>query len=404
MKVISIVFGTRPEAIKLAPVILSAQKIANIQSKVCVTAQHRQMLDQALEVFGITPDADLDLMKANQTLAELTSNAIRSLDQYFSELRPDLVIVQGDTTTAFCAALGAFYQQIPVAHVEAGLRTWNLMAPWPEEANRILISRLATLHFAPTNTARSNLLQEGIPSERVFVTGNTVVDAVHLVRKKISVSLPEVPSLPSFLQPKTVDGPKLVLITGHRRENFGQSFENICTAIAILAEQFPDVHFVYPVHLNPNVQEPVHRILGHIKEHRLKDETTIGIGTDSNIHLIEPVPYPVFVALMNRSSFILTDSGGVQEESLSMGVPVLVMRESTERPEAIAVKGAELVGTDISRIVQYASQLLEDPSIHMKMTEAENPYGDGHAAEKIIDICKAFLDGSLDFITGHDSK
>jgi len=409
---ISVIFGTRPEAIKLAPVILALKGEPVVECRVCVTAQHREMLDQVLEVFEIKPDVDLDLMQRDQTLAELTARTIEAVDQYLATEKPDLVLVQGDTTTVFCATLAAFYRHIPVGHVEAGLRTGNLQAPWPEEANRVLASRLVTLHFAPTETARQNLLREGVPDERIFVTGNTVIDALCLALDKVRKHPPHIPGLPGFLQPTVslsevssvpasagggpagcgfsvsafpvstfASSPRLVLITGHRRENFGEGFENICRAIAELAARFPDVHFVYPVHLNPNVREPVRCILGGLC---VKPET-------GNVHLIEPLAYLPFVALMNRATLILSDSGGVQEEAPSLGKPVLVMRETTERPEAVDAGTVKLVGTSRKAIFDATSVLLTNAAAYSQMQKAHNPYGDGKAAERITGSCNAWL-------------
>ena len=377
---VSVIFGTRPEAIKLAPVVLALRRAPGIKCRVCVTGQHRQMLDQVLEVFAIKPDADLNLMEPNQTLARLTSRAIEAIDRYLAADRPDLVLVQGDTTTVLCAALAAFYHKIPVGHVEAGLRTGNLQAPWPEEANRVLATRLTTLHFAPTTTSRDNLLREGIPAADILVTGNTVIDALLLAREQVRASPPAIPELPEFLQPATLaaDGPAMVLITGHRRENFGGGFESICQAIADLARQFPDVHFVYPVHLNPNVVEPVRRILG------------TGEAGTRNIHLIPPQPYLPFVGLLARARVILTDSGGVQEEAPSLGKPVLVMRETTERPEAVEAGTVRLVGTDRGKIVSEMVRLLTDEQAYLEMSRAHNPYGDGLSADRIVAACLAY--------------
>ncbi|HEY3321501.1 MAG TPA: UDP-N-acetylglucosamine 2-epimerase (non-hydrolyzing) [Planctomycetota bacterium] len=372
MQKVSFIFGTRPEAIKLAPVVLAFQKSAAFKCEVCVTAQHREMLDQVLSVFGIVPDADLNLMEPRQSLARLTARAVTALDEYLERARPDLVLVQGDTTTTFCAALTAFYHHIPVGHIEAGLRTWNLQAPWPEEANRVLASRLVSLHFAPTAASRENLLKEGVPAQQIFVTGNTVIDALLIVVERIKREPPEIPGLPAL--PRDT---RIVLITGHRRENFGAGFESICRAIAQLAESFPDVAFVYPVHLNPNVSEPVRRVLG--------------AAGRKNVHLIEPLAYLPFVALMQKSTLILTDSGGLQEEAPSLGKPVLVMRETTERPEAVAAGTVKLVGTDTSRIVAEAARLLTDSAAYKAMARAENPYGDGKASGRILEACADFL-------------
>jgi UDP-N-acetylglucosamine 2-epimerase (non-hydrolysing) len=373
---VSIIFGTRPEAIKLAPVILGLRAQAGIALHLCVTAQHRQLLDQVLGVFGIIPDLDLDLMRPDQSLADLTSHAIRALGEVFERERPDLVLVQGDTTTVFCAALAAFYARVPVGHVEAGLRTGNLEAPWPEEANRVLTSRLATLHFAPTCQAKENLLREGIAAGCVHVTGNTVIDALLHIAATAKVLSPSM-NLELGTVADIPPAKRIVLITGHRRENFGEGFRRVCLAVRTLAAQFPDVHFVYPVHLNPNVRRPVEQIL------RAEGE--------SNVHLIEPLSYPSFVHLMNRAYLILTDSGGVQEEAPSLGKPVLVMRDTTERPEAVAAGCSVLVGTDETRIVAETARLLKDPAAYEQMSRVHNPYGDGHAADRIIAICERFL-------------
>ena len=400
---VSVIFGTRPEAIKLAPVILALKADRAFQCHVCITAQHRQMLDQVLEVFDIHPDADLNLMQPNQTLGSLTARAIEALDGYLTAEKPDLVLVQGDTTTVFSATLAAFYHKIPVGHVEAGLRTGNLQSPWPEEANRVLTTRLASLHFAPTERNRQNLLQEGVPDERIFVTGNPVIDALFLALKKVRKTPPLIPGLPDFLQPAvrhsqpstlrssvTEDGstlnPQLVLITGHRRENFGDGFENICRAIAELAERFPHIQFVYPVHLNPNVREPVLRILGGSNSALHTPHSALG-----NVHLIEPLAYLPFVALMERAALIMTDSGGVQEEAPSLGKPVLVLRNTTERPEALETGTITLVGTDFDAIVTHASRCLAENAGRTEMSRPNNPYGDGKAAGRIVAACAGFL-------------
>ncbi len=395
MKKISVIFGTRPEAIKLAPVILALKAHPDFECHVCVTAQHRQMLDQVLEVFDIQPDVDLDLMKPNQTLAGLTARAITGTDQYLAEYKPDMILVQGDTTTVFSAALAAFYHKIPTGHVEAGLRTGNMMSPWPEEANRVLTSRIAALHFAPTETSRQNLLREHIPEELIVVTGNTVIDALFLALEKIKDNPPRVEGLPGFLQPLSSDlrpltsgsAPRMVLITGHRRENFGQGFEDICRAIAELASRFPDVHFVYPVHLNPNVREPVERIL------RGKSEVKNQKSEISNVHLLGPLDYLPFVAMMNRAHIILTDSGGVQEEAPSLGKPVLVMRDTTERPEAVDAGTVRLVGTDYEAIVGGVSELLMDHTVYEAMSRAHNPYGDGKATDRHLKALERYFYG-----------
>jgi len=377
MKRVSIIFGTRPEAIKLCPLVLRMRDHPALSPHVCVTGQHREMLDSVLDVFGVVPDVDLGLMRPNQSLAQLSARSTEALDGYMSEYRPDLVLVQGDTTTVFCAALVAFYHHVPVGHVEAGLRTGNLQAPWPEEANRVLSSRLASLHFAPTPRSLENLLREGVPSGAVAVTGNTVIDALLYAVERVRRDPPSIPGLPPGLADPH-GGARLVLITGHRRESFGAGFEEICQAILALARRFTDVHFVYPVHLNPSVQEPVFRLLsGH-----------------PNIHLIQPLPYLPFVALMERATLILTDSGGIQEEAPSLGVPVLVMRDTTERPEAVEAGSARLVGTDRARIVAEAARLLEDPAAASEMRAARNPYGDGQACARIIEHCTRFLEGA----------
>lgn len=327
------------------------------------------MLDQVLQVFGVEPDIDLALMQANQTPGGFTSRAIAAIDTYLAEQKPDMVVVQGDTTTVFSAALAAFYHNIPVGHVEAGLRTWNKRSPFPEEINRVLTSRLADLHFAPTTKARENLIKESVPTDRIIVTGNTVIDALLIAVEKIKRYPPTIPGLPCQVMNASSDE-KLVLITGHRRENFGNGFENICHAITQLANRFPQAHFVYPVHLNPNVREPVNRILR---------------PTDyENIHLIEPLEYLQFVAMMNRSTFLLTDSGGVQEEAPSLGKPVLVMRNTTERPEGIEIGTVRLVGTDTRAIVENVSELLTDDRAYGIMANAVNPYGDGKACGRIL--------------------
>ena len=368
---VSIVFGTRPEAIKLCPVVLAMKRDPAFDCNVCVTGQHREMLRQVLDVFGVEPDADLALMQPNQSLAELTSRAIASLDKYLDREKPDAVMVQGDTTTVLCASLAAFYRHIPVAHVEAGLRTWNLDSPWPEEGNRQLASRLTRWHFAPTETNRRNLLRDGIDEARVFVTGNTVIDALLLARDMASRDPPPVPGLPD--DGRNFPGrDRMVLITGHRRENFGEGFEHICRSIRLLAERFPDVQFVYPVHLNPNVREPVFRILGD--------------AAPENIHLIAPQGYLSFVSLMDRATLLLTDSGGVQEEAPSLGKPVLVMRDTTERPEAVEAGTAKLVGTKTDDIVSSVSELLVNEDAYALMAHAVNPYGDGHAVERILTV------------------
>jgi UDP-N-acetylglucosamine 2-epimerase (non-hydrolysing) len=374
MKKITVIFGTRPEAIKLAPVVLALKADPRFECDVCVTAQHRQMLDQVLVAFGISPDTDLDLMVPDQTLAGLTARAVEAVDRHLAKAKPGLVLVQGDTTTTFCSALAAFYHHIPVGHVEAGLRTGNLESPWPEEANRILTTRITRLHFAPTESNRANLLREGVPDDRIVVTGNTVIDALFLALDIVRRNPPEVPGLPKAL---VLGSSPLVLITGHRRENFGAGFDSICKAIAELAARFPDTAFVYPVHLNPNVRRPV-------------DEILRSAGTD-NVYLIEPLPYLPFVAMMNRSTVILSDSGGVQEEAPSLGKPVLVMRDTTERPEAVTAGTVKLIGTDQRAIVEETSTLLTDKAAYDAMARAMNPYGDGKATGRILAACAEFL-------------
>ena len=372
---ISVIFGTRPEAIKLAPVILAAQREVGIVCRVCVTAQHREMLDQVLEVFDIRPDADLGIMRPNQSLAELTARATEAINSYLKEEKPDLIVVQGDTTTTFVASLMGFYHHIPVAHVEAGLRTGNLKAPWPEEANRVLTTRLASLHLAPTEANRRNLLSEGISPENIFVTGNTVIDALLLAVEKVKKNPPAIPGLEGPLADRIGKAP-LVLITGHRRESFGDGFRSICRAIGGLAKAFPAVDFAYPVHMNPNVRSTVGRMLGDGN----------GFG---NVHLLDPLPYLPFVALMNRATLILTDSGGIQEEAPSLGKPVLVMRETTERSEAVEAGTAKLVGMDAENIFREVSRLLTDPGARRQMARNTNPFGDGKASERIVGIIKS---------------
>ncbi|MCW5666903.1 MAG: UDP-N-acetylglucosamine 2-epimerase (non-hydrolyzing) [Piscinibacter sp.] len=366
MKVLT-VFGTRPEAIKMAPLVKHLQAAQGIESRVCVTAQHRQMLDQVLELFEIRPDHDLDLMRPGQDLTSITADILHSLKPVLAQERPDVVLVHGDTTTTFAATLSAFYQRIPVGHVEAGLRTGNLYSPWPEEANRKLTGALARLHFAPTPVSRDNLLREGVPESHVVVTGNTVIDALLSVRAKLEASAALSESLGQRF-PFLRAGARLLLITGHRRENFGAGFERICRAIARLAQRYPDMDLVYPVHLNPNVREPVNRLLS-------------GIG---NVHLVEPQDYLPFVYLMTRATVILTDSGGIQEEAPALGKPVLVMRDTTERPEAIDAGTARLVGTDEDSIAEGVALLLDDAAEYRRMAFAHNPYGDGRACERIV--------------------
>ncbi|MEN6626054.1 MAG: UDP-N-acetylglucosamine 2-epimerase (non-hydrolyzing) [Candidatus Sumerlaeia bacterium] len=365
---IALVFGTRPEAIKLAPLYLElARRPGEFKPLIWATAQHRQMLDQVMEIFGLKADRDFNLMKPSQTLTDVTVAVLKAMEKAFAEERPDCVIVQGDTTTAFAAALAAYYQRIPVGHVEAGLRTGDKFAPYPEEMNRRLVTPIADLHFAPTEQARRNLLAEEIPSKDVFVTGNTVIDALQIVVDMVRRDPPPRPK--GFPEETFGDERRLVLITGHRRENFGAGFESICKAIAELAERYPQHEFVYPVHLNPNVQEPVHRLLGGRK----------------NIHLIKPQDYKPFVWAMDQCYFLLSDSGGVQEEAPHLGKPVLVMRETTERPEAVEAGTARLVGTDAEKIVSEAVRLMDDRDAYESMRRAHNPFGDGKACHRIAE-------------------
>jgi UDP-N-acetylglucosamine 2-epimerase (non-hydrolysing) len=361
-----IVFGTRPEAIKMAPLVKALEKSPQLEVKVCVTAQHRQMLDQVLHLFDITPDFDLNLMRPGQTLTQLTCNILQGMEGVFAQYKPDWVLVHGDTSTTLGTSLAAYYQQVGVAHVEAGLRTHNLYSPWPEEANRQLTGRLASLHFAPTAQAQTNLLQEGVNAATVQITGNTVIDALLSVSQRLDSDA----TLNRVLAeqfPYLDDTKRLVLVTGHRRENFGAGFECMCHALCDIAAQ-PNVLVVYPVHLNPNVQEPVQRILGGV----------------SNVHLIAPLDYLPFVYLMKRTHIILTDSGGIQEEAPSLGKPVLVMRETTERPEAVAAGTVRLVGTDRNKIVSETLNLLNDEATYQQMAYAHNPYGDGQACHRIL--------------------
>lgn len=366
MRVLS-VFGTRPEAIKMAPVVRALEAADGITSGVCVTAQHRDMLDQVLSLFEIHPDFDLDIMKANQDLTHITTAVLEGMGEVLDAWKPDRILVHGDTTTTFAAALAAFYRKVPVGHVEAGLRTGNVFAPWPEEMNRRLADAISDVYFAPTESSATNLRAEGRDGARILVTGNTVIDALLHVSDRLhsdaDLAGKQAAQFP-FLDPAR----RMVLVTGHRRENFGEGFENICQALAELGGRY-DVQIVYPVHLNPNVREPVNRILG---------------GLD-NVHLIEPQEYLPFVYLMDRAHFIVTDSGGIQEEAPSLGKPVLVMREVTERPEAVEAGTVRLVGTDRDAIVTEGSRLLDDEGLYTAMSRAHNPYGDGHAAERIVE-------------------
>ena len=370
MKVLT-VFGTRPEAIKMAPLVHALAKDPHFEAKVCVTAQHREMLDQVLKLFSIVPEYDLNIMQPGQGLTEITCRILEGLKPVLESFKPDVVLVHGDTTTTMAASLAAFYQRIPVGHVEAGLRTGDLSSPWPEEGNRTLTGHLATYHFAPTETSRQNLLRENIADNRITVTGNTVIDALFWVRDRV-LSDGALHNELTQRYPFLANGKKMILVTGHRRESFGRGFEQICHALAEIAANNPDVQIVYPVHLNPNVSEPVKRILGYVE----------------NVILIEPQDYLPFVWLMNRAWLILTDSGGIQEEAPSLGKPVLVMREMTERPEAVSAGTVCLVGTDSQRIVNEVTRLLQDESAYQAMSRAHNPYGDGHACHRILSALK----------------
>ncbi|MCM2681507.1 non-hydrolyzing UDP-N-acetylglucosamine 2-epimerase [Echinimonas agarilytica] len=365
-----VVFGTRPEAIKMAPLVKVLENDADIDCQVCVTAQHREMLDQVLELFDITPDFDMNIMKPGQSLPELTSRAMQGLYDVMAQAKPDCVLVHGDTSTTFCGSLAAFYHQIPVGHVEAGLRTGNIYSPWPEEGNRKLTGAITKYHFAPTDTAKQNLTRENVADPDITVTGNTVIDALLVVKQKIDED--KALNLELASRFKMLDSSKkMILVTGHRRESFGGGFERICKALQTLAQR-DDVEIVYPVHLNPNVQEPVNRYLSGL----------------SNVHLLEPQDYLPFVYLMNQSHIILTDSGGIQEEAPSLGKPVLVMRDTTERPEAVAAGTVALVGTDTDVIVNQTTALLDNEEIYNSMSFAHNPYGDGHACERIAAALK----------------
>ena len=370
---ILLVFGTRPEAIKMCPLVKEFQKYPNdFETVVCVTGQHREMLDQVLEIFGVKPDFDLNIMKLGQDLYDVTARVLTGMRDVLDAVKPDVVLVHGDTTTSMAAALAAFYRQIPVGHVEAGLRTHNLYSPWPEEMNRQVTGRIAEYDFAPTPLSRQNLLDEGVPEERITVTGNTVIDALHWVVENVLAKgyQPKDPSVASLLQ----DDRRKVLITGHRRENFGEGFISMCTAIRDLARKYPEVDFVYPMHLNPNVRKPIRQVFG---DHPAE-----------NLHFIEPLDYLDFVYLMSRSYIVLTDSGGIQEEAPGLGKPVLVMRDTTERPEALEAGTVKLVGTDYNRIVSEVSLLLDDPAVYDTMSHAVNPYGDGKACPRIVEKLK----------------
>ncbi|UFN69823.1 UDP-N-acetylglucosamine 2-epimerase (non-hydrolyzing) [Vibrio alginolyticus] len=367
-KKILTVFGTRPEAIKMAPLVHALAADDRFEAKCCVTAQHREMLDQVFELFEITPDYDLNLMKAGQTLNDVTARIVQELKPVLQEFQPDVVLVHGDTATTFAASLAAYYEQIEVGHVEAGLRTGNIYSPWPEEANRRLTGVLTKYHFAPTETSKENLLRENFTPEDIFVTGNTVIDALLMVKEKIE-SDSDLSATLAAQFPFLDDNKELILVTGHRRESFGGGFERICEALAQTARQHPNVQILYPMHLNPNVREPVNRILGDVE----------------NVLLIEPQQYLPFIYLMSRSHIILTDSGGIQEEAPSLGKPVLVMRDTTESPEAVAAGTVKLVGTDVEKITASLDSLLNDEEAYKEMSFAHNPYGDGKACQRILD-------------------
>jgi len=380
MKKVMLVFGTRPEAIKMAPLVKEFQKhFDKFKAIVCVTGQHRQMLDQVLDIFDIKPDYDLNIMKQGQDLYDVTARVLTGIRDVLEDAKPDVVLVHGDTTTSTAAALAAFYKQIPVGHVEAGLRTHNIYSPWPEELNRQITSRIATYNFAPTPLSKNNLLKENVSEKKIIVTGNTVIDALYWVidkMKKDSILEADIQN-----QLKTVGynverlcgGKKLVLITGHRRENFGSGFISMCKAIKALTEKYPEVDFVYPMHLNPNVRKPIHEVFGENLE-----------GLD-NMYFIEPLEYLSFVYLMEKSNIVLTDSGGIQEEAPGLGKPVLVMRDTTERPEALEAGTVKLVGTDYNKIINEVSKLLDDAAYYERMSKAVNPYGDGHSCERIVE-------------------
>jgi UDP-N-acetylglucosamine 2-epimerase (non-hydrolysing) len=383
MKKIMLVFGTRPEAIKMAPLVKEFQDNPDIfETQVCVTGQHREMLDQVLEIFHIKPDYDLNIMKQGQDLYDVTARVLVGMRDVLKAAQPDIVLVHGDTTTSMAAALAAFYQQIPVGHVEAGLRTNNIYSPWPEEMNRQITGRIATYDFAPTPLSRKNLLHEGVDEEKITVTGNTVIDALHLVTRRIkddarlTAELQERLLLAGYDIKRLTGSRKLVLITGHRRENFGEGFMQICTAIRDLKNKYENVDFVYPMHLNPNVRKPIHTVFGE------------NLNELGNIFFIEPLEYLEFVYLMEHATIVLTDSGGIQEEAPGLGKPVLVMRNTTERPEALEAGTVKLVGTDYNKIMNNVSTLLEDKEAYERMSKATNPYGDGFASQRIVEKLK----------------
>lgn len=370
MKKILVVFGTRPEAIKMAPLVIKLRESGMFYAKVCVTAQHRHMLDQVLKIFEIEPDYDLDLMKPGQDLFDVTSNVLLKIKQVLFDFTPDLVFVHGDTTTSFSAALACYYKQIPVAHIEAGLRTYNIYSPWPEELYRQLTARIVKYHFAPTLIAKNNLIQEAVNATNIVITGNTVIDALHIVKERLSADYSVVTKISEEIRKAgyQITERRIILVTGHRRENFGQGFQNICEALKTIAYENNDVDIVYPLHLNPNVKGPVQQILSGI----------------NNMYLIEPLDYEPFVYLMSQSYIVLTDSGGVQEEAPGFGKPVLVMRDNTERPEALKAGTVKLVGTNKKRIIKEISSLLHNIKDYNKMAIAHNPYGDGKACDRII--------------------
>lgn len=379
MQIVMLVFGTRPEAIKMAPLVKAFQSHpTEFNTQVCVTGQHREMLDQVLHLFDIVPDYDLNIMKQGQDLYDVTARVLTGMRDVLDKARPDIVLVHGDTTTSTAAALAAFYRQIPVGHVEAGLRTYNIYSPWPEEMNRQITGRIATYHFAPTELSREHLMSEGVKDENIVVTGNTVIDALYWVVEKIKSDAALNAGLKATLSGAGYDisraesGRRLVLITGHRRENFGDGFISMCKAIKFLTKRYPDVDFVYPMHLNPNVRRPIHEVFGDELE---------GLG---NMFFIEPLEYLSFVCLMEKADIVLTDSGGIQEEAPGLGKPVLVMRDTTERPEALAAGTVRLVGTDYERIVGSVSELLDDTGAYDKMSRSVNPYGDGKACGRIV--------------------
>lgn len=383
IKTIMLVFGTRPEAIKMCPLVKRLQQEPDsFKAIVCVTGQHREMLDQVLNIFSIKPDFDLNIMKQGQDLYDITSRVLTGMKEVLQQVKPDVVLVHGDTTTSTAAALAAFYQQIPVGHVEAGLRTHNIYSPWPEEMNRQLTGRIASYHFSPTPLSRENLLKENVSEDKIIVTGNTVIDALHMVVDRLKMDTALADEQRTILLQAGYDtsrlghGRRLILITGHRRENFGDGFIQMCTAIKDLSQKYPDVDFVYPMHLNPNVRKPIHEVFGE------------NLGHLGNMFFIEPLQYLEFIYLMEKSFVVLTDSGGIQEEAPGLGKPVLVMRDTTERPEALTAGTVKLVGTDYQKIMSEVSILLDNPVVYETMSKAVNPYGDGHACERIVNFLK----------------